>query len=98
MSLEQTEILEPLHNTLRELLELESQGKSQDLEYTDDDIIAATLVYTHVTGNRLIHWLTEEKASIGIAKILSANMALQITTLTKQITNVDVSKYYKGKK
>ena len=96
-TMEESEILEPVHKCLRELLDLEKKGKSQNYEYTDHDIVAATLLYSHILGNRLIHRLTDERASIGLSKHLGKTYGEAIQLLTKQMTNVDISVVYNEK-
>lgn len=95
---EESEILEPLHKCLRELLSLEQSGTGKGgMEYTDHDIVAATLLYSHIMGNRLIVNLKEEKASIGLAQHLAGTYGEAIQVLTKQMTAVDINVIYKGK-
>lgn len=96
-SMEESEILEPIHTCLRELLELERKGKSQNYEFTDHDIVAATLLYSHILGNRLIHNLTDERASIGLSKHLGSTYGDAIQVLTKQMTGVDIKVMYNEK-
>jgi hypothetical protein len=92
-----SEILEPLHACLRELLESDRRGKTHLIEYTDKDVIAASLVYSHILGNRLVHHLTKEKASLERTKLLGNSYGEAIQKLTKGMSGVDLNDYYKGK-
>lgn len=93
--LEKSEILEPLHTCLKEVLDKEKAG-GLNIEYTDEDVIAATLMFSHVLGNRMIHLYTDERASIGLSQHLAATFGEQIQIITKQMTKVDISLIYKG--
>lgn len=92
---EVTEVLEPIHRTLKELLDMERKGLSEDIVYTDIDITAVTLLYAHVMGNRLVDKLTEEKAGIGLASELGKHFAATIAETTMGMTGVDTSKYHR---
>lgn len=92
---EESEILEPLHTCLRELLELEKQGRGVNNEYTDHDIIAATLMYATVLGNRMYHNLKNEKASIGMASDMSQHYTALIREVTLGMSGVDTSTFFK---
>lgn len=94
---EESEILEPIHSCLRELLELEHIGKGYKARFTDHDIIAITLLYSIITGNRLVHRLVEEKVGITLSNELANHFGNIITQVTKGMTNVDMIEYYKKK-
>lgn len=89
--------MEPLHVCLRELLERDHQGKSHLIEYTDADVVAAALMFSHVLGNRLIHNLTREKVSLGMSQHLATTYGGMIQHLTKSMTGVDVNVFNNGK-
>lgn len=89
--MEESEVLEPLHTLTRELLELEKSGMAKTLVYTDRDVTAAALVFSHVMGNRLIDTLKTEHASIGLSQHLAQTYGEAIYLLTKQMTGVDIS-------
>ena len=89
-----SEILEPLHTCLKEILDKEKQG-GVSIVYTDADVVAATLMYSQVLSNRLIHTLKEEHASIGLAQHLAETYGEAIHTMTKQMTMVDINVIYK---
>jgi hypothetical protein len=95
-TLNESEILEGVHACVRELLDVESKGNGDKLDYTDDDVIAVTLLYSLVMGNRLIKTLTDERVSIGMSKEIASNYAFQLRQLTLGMTRVDTSSYYKG--
>lgn len=90
-----SEILEPVHTCLRELLEREKKGMSQSVVYTDDDVMAAALLFTHVTGNRLVHQLTEEKVGIGMASKLAKHYSALINEITDSMSGINPATYYK---
>lgn len=94
-TLEESEVLEPVHSCLRELLERERQGKAWNQKFTDHDVIAITLLYSMIMGNRLYHYLSEEKASITIAASLSQHYTAAIQETTFSMSRVNVAEYYK---
>jgi hypothetical protein len=100
-TLEESEFLEPLHTCLRELLELEKQGKSLNYRWTDHDVIAATLLYATILSNALVHNLKDSNASINMAADLSQHYSALIKEVTLGMSGIDVSNYFKereGKK
>lgn len=97
-TLKESEILEPLHTCLRELIDRDLNRKGDLIKYTDDDVVAATLLYSHILGNRLVHTLTDERVSIGMAQELARNYSNEIQNVTTSMSRVDVSNYYKEKK
>lgn len=92
-----SEILEPLHTTLTELIDKDRQGKSHLIEYTDRDIVAAALLFAHITGNRLIHNLTKQEASIPLTQHLASTYGGMIREITKAMTGIDVDVFNNGK-
>ncbi len=50
-----SEILEPLHVVAEEVSEVDRRGKAHLIEYTELDVIAATVVFTHVLANKKAH-------------------------------------------
>ena len=92
-----SEVLEPLHACLRELLESDRQGKSHLIEYTDKDIAAATLIYAHVLGNRLAHNMMREKVSQGMSQHLATSYGGMIHSLTKSMAGIDINVIFNGK-
>lgn len=91
---EKSEILEPVHAVVRELIERDRRGVSHHNEFTDSDIVGVTLLYAHVTTNRLIHTMTEEKVSIGFSKSTALGYGELIKTITQNMTNVDMDNHY----
>lgn len=87
-----TEMLEPVHNIVRELLEIEKKGKNVPV-YTDSDVIATALLFAHVMGNRLSDKLIDERVSIGMSKHLASTYGDSIALLTKQMSSVDLNSY-----
>lgn len=94
-SLEESEILEPLHTCLRELLELEKQGRGLNYTYTDHDVIAATLMYVTVLSNRMLHKLKDEKVSIGMATDLAKHYNALVHEVTLGMSGIDTSTFFK---
>lgn len=92
---EESEILEPLHTCLRELLARDEAKKTHLIEYTDADVIAAHLMYTHIMGNRLAHRFGREKVPINTTTFIAKTYAEQIRLTTKQMAQLDIAEYYK---
>lgn len=97
-TLEESEILEPLHSCLRELLERDRKGKGHLIEYTDNDVVAATLMYSHILSNRLAHKLNRENSSLKLSQELATSFGISIVNLTKTMSGVDIPEFYKGDK
>ena len=92
---EESEILEPLHNCLRELLARDEAKKNHLIEYTDADVIAAHLMYTHIMANRFAHRSGRERLPMETVQFIAQNYAAQIRLTTKQMANLDIAEYYK---
>lgn len=97
-TLEESEILEPLHACLREVLEMERQGRGLNYRYTDHDVIAASLMYATILSNRLIHHLKDEKAGIGLANEVGQHYTALIREITLGMTGIDTSTFFKERK
>lgn len=92
-----SEILEPVHSCLAELILREQQAKSQNMRYTDADVQAATLLYAHVLSNRYIHYLTEQNAPLTVAENTTLSYLTVIKEITMSMSQVDTSKILKGR-
>lgn len=92
---EESEILEPLHNCLRELIAMDEAKKGHLIEYTDTDVVAAHLMYMYIMGNRLAHRLGREQAPLDTTTHLASTYAEQIRLTTKQMAKLDIAEYYK---
>lgn len=93
-TLEESETLELLHKCLREAMDLEKRGLLKNVVYTDHDVAAATLMYSHVLGNRLIHTLMDERTSIRLSQHLGKTYGEAIHLLTRQMSGVDINITY----
>lgn len=95
---EESEILEPLHNCLRELIAVDEAKKNHLIEYTDADVVAVHLMYTHIMGNRLAHRLGREGAPLETTTHLASTYAEQIRLTTKEMAKLDIAEYYRRDK
>lgn len=93
---EESEILEPVHTCLREILEHQQKGKPIT-GFTDHDVIAITLLYSMINGDRLVEYLKEEKIGLSAAQHLSDHFANVIQENTLAMTQVNVKDYYKNR-
>lgn len=93
-TLEESEILEPVHTALREILERQRVNKPYT-GYTDHDVIAITLLYSMVMGDRLVEFLKSEKIGLEAAQVLSDHFAQVIQQTTEAMSQVNVKDYYK---
>lgn len=91
-----SEILEPLHSCLRELLEYEKKGKLPVYKYSDEDVICITLLYSLIMGNRLMNILTEEKASVQLAQDIGNSYGTMLRQLTLGMSRVNTTAYFKS--
>jgi len=89
-----SEVLEPIHSTLRELIDVESKGGHKGT-YTDSDVIAVTLLYSLICGNRLLRQIEDEKVGVVMAHNISQHYTALIQAITNGMSGVDVSKHYK---
>lgn len=94
-TLEESEVLEPVHNALRELLERERVGKPWSEKFTNHDVIAITLLYSLVMGNRMVHQLKEEKVGLDFSQNMSNYFAQVVQNTTLGMSGIDVKNYYK---
>lgn len=95
---EESEILEPIHACLRELIEWDKAKKTHLIRYTDHDIVAITLLYVHILGNRIIHTLSDEKVSVTFSKEIVENYVDMVKKLTLAMSRVNVSEHFKDGK
>lgn len=95
-TLEESEILESVHYSLREILERQRVGKPYT-GYTDHDVIAITLLYSIVMGDRMVEQLKDEKVGLEVAQNLSDYFASVIQATTLGMSRVNVKDYYKEK-
>lgn len=97
-TLEESEILEPLHACLRELLERDRLGKTDSMRYTDHDIVAVTLMYSHVLNNVFRNRLRDTDIDDEIMIELITGFGVEIFNLTRTMSKVDLSNFYKNSK
>lgn len=90
-----SEVLEPIHHVVRELIEKESKTEGQSEPFTDSDVIAVTLLYSMVMGNRFYYELDSEKVGLGFAQKMSNHFSKTIQDTTMAMSGLDVKKYYK---
>ena len=96
-TIEESEILKPIHTCLRELLEVDKEGKGHLIEYTDHDIVAITLLFSNILGNRLIHRMTDEKVSLGFSQSTAKSYGNMIQEITEAMTGVSLKEHFKGR-
>lgn len=90
---EESEILEPVHNCVRELLGRDEAGRK--MEYSDEDVIAASLLYSSVLGSRLSQKLNESNASMALCTDLALSCGQRIRQLTIDMSSVDTNTHYR---
>ena len=90
----QSEILEPLHRLARELIDVDARSKSHLLEYTDDDVMAAVLVFGHILINRKAHALERDGISEEEGAKVMERYGEKIHDLTLGMTGVNIQTYY----
>jgi hypothetical protein len=95
-TLKESEILEPVHACLRELIERERLGKPFGT-FSDDDVVAVTLLYSMVMGNRLLERLKAETVGINFSQEISNYFSIMLQDMTLGMSKVNVTQYYKGK-
>lgn len=94
-TLDESEILEPLHACLRELMEYDKMGKGRLLQFSDHDIIAVTLLFSTILGNRLAHNIVKKDADKTLIADVSTHYSRAIQNLTLSMTGVDVIGHFK---
>lgn len=90
-----SEILEPVHHAVASLIDLEANGKGMQEPYTDSDVIAVSLLYSLVLGNRLYYILDDQKASLTMAKSLSEHFSSVVQETTFAMSGINMKTYYK---
>lgn len=87
--IQMTEKLEPLHHLAEEILGDDAKGKFP-LKYTKDDIVAATVVFSHVMGAQFTHVMIDEKVPLGVSRHLAQHLGTEVQHLVKYATKVDI--------
>lgn len=91
-----TEMLEPLYVVAEELTELDEQGKAHRLEFTNMDVIAASVVFLQVLANRKAHFYlkeavsTPEETDLEKVKVEMTRYGERIKELVKEMTGVNL--------
>ncbi len=95
-TLEESEMLEAIHSCLREIIARDEAGTGHLIEYSEHDIIAITLLYTKILGNRLAGKLADEKVSLKYSEELALSYGEMVRQLTKSMSGIDVIKHFGG--
>ena len=87
-----SEILEPLHAVANELTEVDRRGKAHLIEYTELDVIAATVVFTHIMANKKAHHYADIAGSKDLERISKemTEYGVRIRTIVQEMTGVDL--------
>jgi len=85
----QTEKLEPIHRLAEEIMRDDAAGKLP-LHYTHDDIIAVTVVFSHIMGARFVQYLEKEKIGLGASRKLTQGLGAKISDTVMYATDVDI--------
>lgn len=94
-TLNESEILGPLHYCVRECLDNDINSKSHHIEYTDHDVVAATLMLVHICTNRLIHDMERNQVPLRFAAKTAGNYADLLYRQVRSMTGIDVRKHFK---
>lgn len=86
----QTEKLESIYRLADEIMRDDAAGK-MPLQYTRDDVIAVTVVFSHIMGARFVQYLEEEKVGIGASRKLTQSLGAKISDTVKYATDIDVN-------
>ena len=89
-----SEILEPLHNVAEEVSELDARKKSHLIEYTDLDVIAAAVVFTHIMANRKAHQYVRIAGPKDLDRVADEMSAYgkRIKDIVNEMSNVDLDR------
>ena len=89
-----SEILELLHSVAEEVSELDAKKKSHLLEYTELDVIAAAVVFTHVMANRKAHQYVRIAGPKDLDRAADemSSYGKRIKDLVNEMTNVDLDR------
>lgn len=84
--------MEPLHNVASELSEVDRRGKAHLYEYTELDVIAATLVFTHILANKKAHQYVEVASEDDLDSIIQEmhNYGARIRKLVKDMSGIEI--------
>lgn len=85
--------MEPLHDVASELSEVDRRGKAHLIEYTESDVIAATIVFTHILANKKAHQYAEITNVEGFNRIVKEmhDYGARIRALVKEMSGVEVN-------
>ena len=89
-----SEILEPLHHVAEEVSEIDEKRKSHLIEYTELDVIAAAVVFTHVMANRKAHHYVRIAGAKDLDRVEQEmrDYGKRIKELVKEMSNVDLDR------
>ena len=92
-----TEMLEPLHNVAVEVSDIDRRGKAHLLEYTELDVVAAAVVFTHIMANKKAHSQVEITNVKDFEKVVGEmrDYGIRIRQLVKEMTGVDLNENIK---
>ena len=84
-----TEKLESLHRLAEEIIRDDEAGR-EALQYTRDDVIAATVVFSHIMGARFVQYLEHEKVGIKAGRRLTKDLGNRIGGVVSFATDLDI--------
>ena len=87
-----SEILEPLHDVANELTEVDKRGKAHLIEYTELDVIAAAVVFTHIMANKKAHHYVDIAGVKDLDRISKemTEYGTRIRNIVKEMTGIDL--------
>lgn len=85
-----TEMLEPIYSCLDELQQRESNGNIGNIRFTDKDIIAVSLTFCSILGNRFAYKLIDEGATAKIAESSSIHYGRLIREIVIGMSDVEL--------
>ena len=89
-----SEILEPLHALAYELIDVDARQKGFLIEYTEDDIMAAAIVFNHIIQNKRIHIESRTNIKLSDAIENSKHFGQELHEFILKNTGVNTKTYY----
>lgn len=87
-----SEILEPVHHVAEEIADMQERDIVHSIEYTKLDVIAATIVFSHVLANIKANQYIKDNEGKATAQMKQDmfNYGAQIHKIVKDMTGIDL--------
>jgi len=88
-------ISELLNEMASAMLELDAGDKSKHIRYTDEDVMNAVHIFSHVLSNMSIHRMMDDGEDIVSSMQKMIVSGEKISEIVKYMTDIDTKEFYK---